>query len=159
MKRKIMLIMILVLVLSLSVACSGNTKPAPAPEPTPMPAPAEPEQMPEAEPMETALEYMDISPADAVALIEDMPEIIIIDVSPLYAKGHIPNSINYPVGDGTLDNAILDLDPEATYLVYCHSDSASMLGAQKLVDAGFTKVYRLEGNYSAWVDEGYPVEK
>jgi rhodanese-related sulfurtransferase len=34
-----------------------------------------------------------------------------------------------------------------------------MQGAQKLVDAGFTKVYWLAGNYEAWVDAGYPIEK
>ena len=37
--------------------------------------------------------------------------------------------------------------------------SVSIYGAQKPVDAGFPVVYRLEGNYSAWVDTGYPVEK
>jgi rhodanese-related sulfurtransferase len=26
------------------------------------------------------------------------------------------------------------------------------------VDAGFGKVYRLQGNFAAWVDAGYPVE-
>jgi rhodanese-related sulfurtransferase len=44
------------------------------------------------------------------------------------------------------------------YLVYCHVDSVAIQGAQKLVDAGFIHVYRLEGNYAAWVDAGYPVE-
>ncbi|MBU7027620.1 MAG: rhodanese-like domain-containing protein, partial [Theionarchaea archaeon] len=42
---------------------------------------------------------------------------------------------------------------------YCHSTSVAIQGAQKLIDAGFTNVYRLEGNYSAWVDAGYEVEK
>ena len=46
-----------------------------------------------------------------------------------------------------------------TYLVYCHVDSVAIQGAQKLVDAGFMKVYRLAGNYKAWVDAGYPIEK
>jgi rhodanese-related sulfurtransferase len=30
---------------------------------------------------------------------------------------------------------------------------------RKLVDAGFIKVYRLEGEFGAWVDAGYPIEK
>ncbi|MBE0700129.1 MAG: rhodanese-like domain-containing protein, partial [Acholeplasmataceae bacterium] len=37
-------------------------------------------------------------------------------------------------------------------------DSVSIAGASKLIDAGFENVYRLEGNYSAWVEAGYPVE-
>jgi len=103
--------------------------------------------------------YMDISVADATDLIESMPDLVIIDVSPAYADGHLPNAINYPLGDGSLDEAIPMLDKDKTYLVYCHSDAASMEGAQKLVDAGFMNVYRLEGNYAAWVDAGFEIVK
>ncbi len=109
-------------------------------------------------PYVTAAGYIDISVSLAKAMIDEMPEMIIIDVSPLYDAGHIPGAVNYYVGDGTLDNAIGMLDMDKTYLVYCHTDEASMLGAQKLVDAGFEMVYRLVGNYSAWVDAGYDIE-
>lgn len=102
--------------------------------------------------------YVDVTPAEAKALIEKTPDIVIIDVSPAYAKGHLPKAINYYAGDGSLDRAIPKLDKNKTYLVYCHIDSVSILGATKLVDAGFTKVYRLKGNYRAWVDAGYPIE-
>lgn len=103
--------------------------------------------------------YMDIGVDDAYKLIMESKEIIIVDVSPLYVKGHIPGAINAYVGDGTLDKELKKWDMKKTYLVYCHSDSASMLGAQKLVDAGFKVVYRLKGNYGAWVDAGYPTDK
>ncbi len=33
-----------------------------------------------------------------------------------------------------------------------------MARAQLLEDAGFAFVYRLEGNFGAWVDAGYDVE-
>lgn len=102
--------------------------------------------------------YTDISAAEAKQLIDDDPEVVIIDVSPSYAAGHLPEALNYPVGDGSLDTAIPMLDENSTYLVYCHFESASRQGAQKLVDAGFTNVYRLDGGYGAWVDAGYPVE-
>lgn len=99
--------------------------------------------------------YMDVSVEEAADLIASMPELVIIDVSPAYANGHLPNAINYPIGDGSLDEAIPMLDMDMSYLVYCHSDSASMDGAQMLIDAGFMNVYRLDGNYSAWVDAGF----
>lgn len=102
--------------------------------------------------------YIDVSPAEAKLLIEENPDLVIIDVSPNYAQGHIPGAINYYVGDGSLDRVIDELDEYFPYLVYCHVDSASISGAQKLVDAGFTTVYRLEGNYAAWVDAGYEIE-
>ena len=63
------------------------------------------------------------------------------------------------MGDGILDSAIPNLDPEAEYLIYCHIESASRAGAQKLIDAGFKHVYRLDGDYAAWVDAGYEIEK
>jgi len=102
--------------------------------------------------------YIDLSPSQAKELIDMNPNLVIIDVSPSYANGHLPGAINYYVGDGSLDQAIPSLDPQATYLVYCHVASASRLGAQKLVDAGFTNVYRLDGDYSGWVNAGYEIE-
>ena len=102
--------------------------------------------------------YMDVSPAEAKNLIDTMPDLIVIDVSPKYDEGHIPGAVNYYVGDGSLDAAIPSLDSNGKYLVYCHVDSAAILGAEKLIDAGFTTVYRLEGNYVAWVNAGFDVE-
>ena len=107
---------------------------------------------------ESVYGYTDISSIDAQDLIINNPDLIIIDVSPNYEQGHLPNAVNYYVGDGSLDAAIPSLDPNAKYLVYCHFDSASRAGAQILVDSGFTDVYRLEDNYGGWVMRGYPVE-
>lgn len=102
--------------------------------------------------------YIDVTAQGAKDLIDTKPELIIIDVSPYYDNGHIPGAINYYIGDNSLDDAIPTLDKNKEYLVYCHVDSASITGAKKLIDAGFTNVYRLKGNYQAWVDAGYPIE-
>ena len=103
-------------------------------------------------------EFIDITAAEAKELIDTNPDLIVIDVSPHYDDGHLPGAINYYLGDGSLDAAIPTLDKNKDYLVYCHVDSVSISGAQKLIDAGFETVYRLEGNYQAWVDAGYPIE-
>jgi rhodanese-related sulfurtransferase len=102
--------------------------------------------------------YTDISSAEAKQMIDENQDLIVIDVSPAYEAGHLPGAVNYYLGDGSLDAAIPTLDKNATYLVYCHVESVSRQGAQKLVDAGFMNVYRLEGEYGAWVDAGYPIE-
>ena len=104
------------------------------------------------------LDYTDVSSIQAKDLIDSNPELIVIDVSPFYDDGHIPGAVNYYVGDGSLDGAISMLDKDAMYLVYCHFEGASVSGAQKLIDAGFTNVYRLESHFSGWVDAGYEVE-
>lgn len=110
----------------------------------------------EEEPM---AKYTDVTAEAAMDLIESTPEIMIIDVSPVYANGHLPDAVNYPIGDGSFDDAIPTLDMSKTYLIYCHGDEPAISAAEKLVDAGFMNVYRLEGNYAAWVDAGYDVEK
>jgi len=102
--------------------------------------------------------YIDVTPEQASALIESNPELVIIDVSSSYELGHLPGAVNYMLGDGSLDRVIPTLDKNKEYLVYCHGDSASIAGAEKLVNAGFGKVYRLKGNYSAWVELGLSVE-
>jgi len=109
-------------------------------------------------PEEQAGSYTDILAAEAKQLIDGDPDVIIIDVSPVYAAGHLPGAVSYYLGDGSLDAAIPMLGKDATYLVYCHAEGPSRQGAQKLVDTGFTNVYRLEGDYAAWVDAGYPIE-
>lgn len=103
--------------------------------------------------------YTDVNPEEARQLIDNTPNLVIIDVSPNYDEGHLPGAVNYYVGDGTLDSVIPTLDKDTPYLVYCHFESASRLGAQKLADAGFTNVYRLNGDYSGWVGAGYPIEQ
>jgi thiosulfate sulfurtransferase len=110
-------------------------------------------------PAETKKGYMDVSPQEAKKLIDANPDLVIIDVSPNYAQGHLPKAVSYYIGDGSLDRAIPKLDQNGKYLVSCHSDSVARQGAQKLVDAGFNNVYRLAGNYAGWVDAGYPIEK
>lgn len=104
--------------------------------------------------------YMDIQPAEAYSFYENGTFDLIIDVVGLniYSLGHLPGAVNYVWADGTLNQTIPTLDKNLTYLVYCHTDPPSTASAQALVNAGFSKVYRLEGNYRAWVDAGYPTE-
>lgn len=106
---------------------------------------------------EETFAYVDVSPSEAKDLMENNPDLVVIDVSPYYDQGHLPGAVHYRVGDA-LDEAVQSLDKNGIYLVYCHSDSVSIQAAQTMVDAGFKNVYRLEGNYSAWIDAGYPVE-
>ncbi len=104
--------------------------------------------------------YMDIKPAEAYERWQNNEFDLIIDVVGLdiYSLGHLPGAVNYIWADGTLKDKISELDPSWTYLVYCHTDPPSTDSAQALVKAGFEKVYRLEGNYAAWKDAGYPIE-
>ena len=102
--------------------------------------------------------YIDVTAAEAKDLIDNNEDLVIIDVSPHYDDGHIPGAIHLRISDGSLDDAIPSLNMTKKYLVYCHADAPSISGANKLVEAGFDPVYRLIGNYQAWVDAGYDIE-
>jgi rhodanese-related sulfurtransferase len=104
--------------------------------------------------------YMDIKPPEAYAMFLNDTFDLIIDVVGLdiYNLGHLPGAVNYVWADGTLNEKIPELDPSWIYLVYCHTDPPSTASAQALVNAGFENIYRLEGNFAAWKNGGYPVE-
>jgi rhodanese-related sulfurtransferase len=104
--------------------------------------------------------YMDIKPPEAYERYLEGEFDLIIDVVGLdiYSLGHLPGAVNYVWADGTLNEKIPTLDKDLTYLVYCHTDPPSTASAQAMVDAGFEHIYRLEGNFKAWNDAGYPVE-
>ena len=100
--------------------------------------------------------YMNVTPEQAKTVIDATgSRIMIIDVSPAYPDGHIAGAVSAPLA--TLETEIMSMDKSRPYLIYCHTDEASISGAQTFVDAGFNPVHRLEGNYAAWVDAGYPV--
>ncbi len=157
---KITLVPIILLLIGL-ILCTGCTQITPSAAATPVPTTAttvsttvNPVPAVVTSPPATA-SYTDLTPAQAKDLIATEKDLVIIDVSPYYANGHLPGAISIPLA--TLDTNIPTLDKTKTYLVYCHGDTPSISGAQKLVDAGFTKVYRLSGNYAGWVAAGYPV--
>ena len=103
--------------------------------------------------------YRDIGVADAQRLLERGGDVVVIDVSPYFDQGHLPGAVNLPLGGGVLNAAIPSFDRGDQFLVYCHADGPAIAGAQMLIDAGVSTVYRLVGNYAAWVAAGYAVEQ
>ncbi len=70
------------------------------------------------------------------------PEAIIIDVRSTqeYADGHLEGATLLDVTSGQLAAELPNLDPEATYFVYCRSGNRSAKAAALMADAGFTAV-------------------
>ncbi len=99
--------------------------------------------------------YKDVSAQKAYRIIERYQDLIVIDISGTYEMGHIPGSINYFIGDGSLDEALKEFDKNELYLIYYHTNKTSVLAAKKFTKAGFKRVYRLDGNFSSWVEAGF----
>jgi len=79
--KKYIIIGVILVALAIVGSCAEEEA-APAEEPT---TPAEMEAAPNT--------YIDVSPAEAKALIDENPDLIIIDVSPHYDDGHLPGAV------------------------------------------------------------------
>lgn len=102
--------------------------------------------------------FYDLEPQEVLKLINEVPELSIIDFSNHFESGHLPQAVNYPYSDTNLIDSLADLNENLHYLVYAHHDSVSIPAANLLVSQGFTRVYRLKGNFSAWLNEGLEIE-
>ena len=76
------------------------------------------------------------------AITMDYSTAIIIDVRTTeeFAAGHLDGAVNYNVEDGTLEQALPSLDPNANYVVYCRSGRRSAVAVDLMKDNGFTQI-------------------
>ena len=91
--------------------------------------------------------YRQISMDEAVAMMEQESEYIILDVrTPAeFAEKHIPNAINVPNESiGTSEISALP-DKDQLIMVYCRSGRRSKEAAEKLVKLGYTNIVEFGG--------------
>ena len=67
---------------------------------------------------------------------------IIIDVrtSAEFAEGHLQGAVNYNVEDGSLEAILGELDPTASYQVYCRTGRRSAIATDLMTSNGFVNV-------------------
>lgn len=97
--------------------------------------------------------------ADEFASNIQNPATVIIDVRTPgeFASGHIERAINIDVEAANFDTKIAKLDKNVEYSIYCHSGRRSAIAAQKMADAGFTKITNLKDGIISWQSAGYPL--
>lgn len=90
--------------------------------------------------------------ADEMKDILELDDVQIIDVrTPKeYDQIRIANSQNIDFNSPTFDADISKLDKSKPVVVYCKGGIRSAKCAKKLIEAGFEKVYDLEGGLSKW---------
>ena len=67
-----------------------------------------------------------------------------------YENEHIVNSQNIDFRSPTFEEDVKQLDKSKPVILYCKSGRRSAECAKKLKDAGFEKIYDLEGGISKW---------
>ena len=102
--------------------------------------------------------YTEISPKEVFDMIsKNDPNTILVDVSDAFKTGHIPKAINIP--SKNMDKIAFGMDKNKTYIIYCRNNTDSLIALQKLVNAGFQKLFHLSGGYNNWVSSKYKIEK
>ena len=99
-----------------------------------------------------------VGPTEFEQLTQE-PGVVVLDVrTPAeFASGHLPNAVNLDVESPTFAAGLSQLDPDATYAVYCRSGNRSKVALDQMNEAGITKAQDLDGGIVGWQAEGLPV--
>ena len=110
-----------------------------------------------ATPSESEASYRQVSMDEAIAMMEEENDYIILDVRTPeeFAEKHIPDAINIPNETiGTEEIPELP-DKEQLILVYCRSGNRSKQASDKLVRLGYTNIVEF-GGINDWPGETVP---
>ena len=98
-------------------------------------------------------------------LIDDLPEQWYTGEDTDHPGGHIPGAINLPIdlwgdGDGPVNDgkAFTDIvtNKDAKVVIYCGNSKCgkSLTGVKVAVELGYSNVFRYQGGWQEWQDEG-----
>jgi rhodanese-related sulfurtransferase len=84
--------------------------------------------------------------------ILELEDVQLVDVRTAeeFAIEHIPNAQNIDFRSPTFDKDITKLDKSKPVVLYCKSGGRSSKCVKKMEDAGFKKIYELDGGISKW---------
>src|SRR5690606_15170793 len=100
-----------------------------------------------------------VTPEEMQSLME-LEEVQLVDVRTVKERedGFIKNSQNIDWYSPTFESDIENLDKTKPVIIYCRSGKRSAECAEKLIEAGFVKVYDLEGGITQWFYEDRAIE-
>ncbi|HJT97201.1 MAG TPA: rhodanese-like domain-containing protein [Rhodanobacteraceae bacterium] len=104
--------------------------------------------------------YKALTPAGLTQLV-NRENALLIDVSGAqdFEKGHVPGARNVALTQFDPENKELARAKELPVAVYCRNGQTSAQAARRLMKAGFTKVYWLEGGLAGWKEAQLPLAK
>jgi rhodanese-related sulfurtransferase len=104
--------------------------------------------------------YKELTPA-SLTLLMNRENPLLVDISPRdsYEKGHIPGAKHVLMSQFDPESKDLAKAKDLPVVVICRSGQTAQGAAQRLVKAGFQKVYFLGGGMGAWTQAQLPVAK
>ena len=102
--------------------------------------------------LESKKSRVELITAEEMESILEQEDVQIIDVRTPeeYEQMHIVNAQNIDSESPTFDEDIVKLDRKKPVILYCKGGVRSAKCAKKMEDAGFEKIYDLEGGLSRW---------
>lgn len=97
-------------------------------------------------------QFITISPQDALQLMEENPEISILDIRPQvdFKKEHIPGAENLDYDGHHFQEKAEQLDKSKKYIIYCKSGVRGEYFMGKMRESGFLGAYNILGGFVAW---------
>jgi rhodanese-related sulfurtransferase len=97
---------------------------------------------------------------DTLRLMNDK-KTVVVDVreEKEYADGHMPHTVNIPLGKLAERAGELEKSKENPVVVVCRSGARSKKGAVILAKNGFKELYSLNGGVADWQKDNLPLEK
>jgi rhodanese-related sulfurtransferase len=107
-----------------------------------------------------SLSYLSLKPYEFREELETVSHPAIVDVREFFEfkKSRLRNAVNIP-SSGSIDVPVDTIDRSTHLFLYCTSGFRSKRVAQKFAERGFIHVYSLDGGFTAWKNEGYPVDR
>jgi rhodanese-related sulfurtransferase len=104
--------------------------------------------------------YKALTPAGLTQLV-NRDNALLIDVSSQqdFEKGHVPGARHVAMSQFDPESKDLAKAKELPVAVSCRNGQVSAQAAQRLVKAGFAKVYWLEGGIAAWSEAQLPLAR
>jgi rhodanese-related sulfurtransferase len=104
--------------------------------------------------------YKALTPAGLTQLV-NRENALLIDVSSVqdFEKGHVPGARHVAMSQFDPENKDLAKAKDLPVAIYCRNGQTSGQAAQRLVKAGFQRVYWLEGGLAAWTEAQLPLAK
>ncbi len=88
-------------------------------------------------------------------LMDDFMQFVDVRTSKEFHAGYIEGAKNIDYLSNTFDSEIQKLDKTKPIILYCRSGKRSAKSSKKLLKAGFTEIYDLEGGIMKWTKQGF----
>ena len=107
-----------------------------------------------------AISDIEVVTAEEMQELSEIDDVQLIDVRSEEERkeGYIANSQNIDYNSPTFDQEIEKLDKSKPVIVYCKSGNRNAKCVEKMKDAGFVKIYDLDGGMAKWKFRGFDIE-